>query len=69
MSPKHQDADEGVVRALLESRFTFDVLDQESDFSPYRLVIFPDEVNFDAALKAKVEAYAKKRRPRPAHRP
>jgi hypothetical protein len=45
------------VRALLECQLTFDVLDQDSDFSPYRLVIFPDEVVFDAALKAKVEAY------------
>jgi len=58
--PKHQDADEGVVRALLECQLTFDVLDQESDFSAYRLVIFPDGVAFDAALKAKADAYVQK---------
>jgi len=60
MSPRHQDADEGIVRALLECQLTFDVLDQESDFSAYRLVIFPDEVVFDAALKAKTDAYVAK---------
>jgi hypothetical protein len=54
---KHEDADEGVVRALLECQLTFDVLDQQSDFSRYRLVIFPDAVVFDAALEAKVRAY------------
>ncbi|MGN6100919.1 MAG: alpha-amylase family protein [Devosia sp.] len=60
MSPRHQDTDEGIVRALLECQLTFDVLDQESDFSAYRLVIFPDEVVFDPALKPKVDAYVAK---------
>jgi hypothetical protein len=54
---QHQDADEGVVRALLEGCFTFDVLDTESDFSPYRLVILPDAVTVGPELKQKIEAY------------
>ena len=56
-STKHQDADEGAIRSLLECKFTFDVLDQESDFSPYKLLILPDAVVVDAALKAKIDAY------------
>ena len=57
MPRHHQDSDEGVVRLLLESRFTFDVLDPDSDFTPYRLLILPDVVTVDAGLKAKVDAY------------
>jgi hypothetical protein len=56
-STKHQDADEGAVRALLECRFTFDVLDEESDFSRYRLLILPDAVEVGPTLKAKIDAY------------
>ncbi len=34
-------ADEGAVRVLMEGQFTFDVLDRDSDFSAYRLLILP----------------------------
>lgn len=51
------EADEGAARVLLESKFTFDVLDPEHDFSSYRLLILPDEVVIDAALKASLDAY------------
>ena len=57
--PKNQESDEGAVRALLECKFTFDVLDTESDFKPYRLIILPDAVRVDSALKAKIDAYVK----------
>ena len=50
-------ADEGAVRVLMEGRHAFDVLDRESDFSAYALVILPDEVPVDAALKATLDAY------------
>lgn len=50
-------ADEGAARVLLEGKFTFDVLDPEGDFSPYRLLILPDEVVIDASLKAALDAY------------
>ena len=53
----HEDSDEGVVRLLLESRFTFDVLDAESDFAPYQLLILPDNVTVSASLKSKIEGY------------
>ena len=54
----HDDADEGVVRALLESKFTFDVLDPDSDFTPYRLLILPDAVVVTDALATKIKAFA-----------
>ncbi|WP_428375897.1 beta-galactosidase trimerization domain-containing protein [Lichenicoccus sp.] len=56
--PGRQEApDEGAVRALLEGQFTFDVLDNENDLSPYRLVILPDVVSVTPALKARLDAY------------
>ncbi|ODT50889.1 alpha-amylase family protein [Devosia sp. 63-57] len=50
-------ADEGAARVLLEGKFTFDVLDTDMDFSPYRLLILPDEVIVDNALKLALDAY------------
>ncbi len=42
---------------LLEGGFTFDVVDLESDFALYRLVILPDAIGVDDTLKAKIDAY------------
>jgi hypothetical protein len=53
----HVIADEGAVRVLLEGQFAFDVVDAESDFSLYRLLILPDVIAVDAALKARIEAF------------
>ncbi|NPD16521.1 hypothetical protein HOY34_15115 [Xinfangfangia sp. D13-10-4-6] len=50
-------ADEGAARVLLEGKFTFDVLDTDADFSPYKLLILPDAVLVDAALKTAIEAF------------
>ena len=47
------------MRALLECRFTFDLLDLESELSKYRLVILPDAVTVDAKLQARVDAFVK----------
>lgn len=49
--------DDGVVRMLLEGHHSFDVLDRDSDFSSYRLVILPDQVRPDAVLTARLRAY------------
>lgn len=54
---KSVQADEGAVRVLLESKFLFDVVDLESDFTPYTLLILPDAVNVSDTLKAKIDAY------------
>jgi hypothetical protein len=42
---------------LLESQYAFDVVDLETDFSAYRLVILPDAIHVDASLKEKLDAY------------
>jgi len=55
----HVDADEGAVRLLLEGKFTFDLLDLESDFAKYRLLILPDVIQVSPKLKSKVAAFAK----------
>jgi hypothetical protein len=53
----HDDADDGVVRILLESKFTFDLLDPDGDFTPYRLLILPDGIAVSDALAGRIEAY------------
>ena len=53
----HQPSDDGAVRLLLENRFTFDVLDADGDFAAYRLLILPDAIALDPALKARVDDY------------
>ena len=56
--PGHQAGpDEGAVRVLLEGKFAFDVVDLESDYSQYRLLILPDAIAVDGSLKAKVEKF------------
>jgi len=49
--------DEGAVRVLMEGQFTFDVLDLDSDFAAYRLLILPDAVRVDDALAARLRAH------------
>ena len=50
-------SDEGAVRLLLEGQFTFDVVDPQSDFNLYRLLILPDAVAVDDTLRNKIAAY------------
>lgn len=49
--------DESTVRVLLESGYTFDVLDFESDFSKYRLLILPDAFVIDPELAVRLDDY------------
>ena len=64
----HAGPDEGAVRVLLEGKFAFDVVDLDSDYSQYRLLILPDAIAVDGSLKAKVEKYVAERRQSAAHR-
>lgn len=50
-------SDSGAVRMLLEGHFLFDVLDGEADFGRYKVLVLPDGVRVDAALKAKLDAF------------
>ncbi|MCK9361938.1 alpha-amylase [Patescibacteria group bacterium] len=49
--------DEGVTRALLEGHFLFELLDREMDFSQFRLLILPDDIRMDEALKSRLDGY------------
>ena len=48
---------QGAVRILQELGQQFDILDDKSDFSPYKVLVLPDFIPVDAALKTKLDAY------------
>jgi hypothetical protein len=50
-------ADAGAVRMLLEGKILFDIVDLESDYSAYKVLILPDEISVDDTLQAKLNAY------------
>ena len=54
---KEHPADTGANRILLEGHFLYTVIDRACDFTAFRLLILPDDVPVDDALKAKLEAY------------
>ncbi len=54
---KENPVDTGAGRLLLESHFLFDVLDLDSDFSKYKLLILPDDIRLDESLAARLNQY------------
>ena len=52
--------DTGVGRALLEGHFLFDLIDRKMDFSPYKLLVLPDEIRIDEDLKKLIDVYVAK---------
>lgn len=51
------DTDLGVSRILGQLHYQFDILDRDSDFSRYRLIVLPDSQRLDEDLLAKVRAF------------
>ncbi|MCQ2403153.1 MAG: beta-galactosidase trimerization domain-containing protein [Lentisphaeria bacterium] len=49
--------DIGAGRVLLEGHFLFDIIDQESDFSQYKLLVMPDDILIGPALQARLKEY------------
>ncbi|MEM8736985.1 MAG: alpha-amylase family protein [Planctomycetota bacterium] len=49
--------DVGASRILLEGHLLFGVIDQFMDFTPYRLLILPDDVAINTSLQAKLNDY------------
>ncbi|MDC7287831.1 beta-galactosidase trimerization domain-containing protein [Blautia schinkii] len=49
----------GANRILLEGNYLFHFVDEEEDFSKYKLLILPDTIRLDESLKEKIEAYQK----------
>lgn len=56
-SPLTKRADEGACRILLEGHFLFDVIDLESPFETYAMLILPDLVCVDERLRQRLDAY------------
>ncbi len=54
---RENPADTGASRVLLEAQYLFDILDEEMDFSRYRLLILPDDIVVGEALRSKIDAY------------
>lgn len=50
-------ADIGANRMLLEGKYLYTVIDAQSDFSPYKLLILPDNCRLDRALAEKLNKY------------
>ena len=55
--PREDPADTGASRVLLEGHFLFDIIDSEMDLAVYKLIILPDDVIVDDALKANLDEY------------
>jgi len=49
--------DAGAIRLLQEGKVLYDVLDRESDFTRYEVIILPDVIPVDDAMRQKLEAY------------
>jgi hypothetical protein len=55
--PRVASADIGASRILLEEQIPFTIIDGEMTFSPYKLLILPDDIKIKPELKAKLDAY------------
>ena len=54
---RNSPSDDGAAQMLLELQVPFDVLDRYADFSPYRVIILPDNITLDADTTAKLKAF------------
>ncbi len=52
-----QTGDIGASKILLQKQYLYDLIDIENDFSPYKVIIFPDNILFDGKLYDKVKKY------------
>ncbi|MBP1994080.1 alpha-amylase family protein [Paenibacillus eucommiae] len=50
-------ADAGAVRMLLEGKFLFDVVDLETNFNSYKVIVLPDQIVISDRLKAKLDEF------------
>jgi len=50
-------ADTGACRVLLEGKYLFDLIDAETPFDGYKLLVLPDHILVDEALEARLKAY------------
>ena len=60
IAPMATKPTEGAMRILLESHYQFQIIDENADFSKYRLLILADDVRLDKVLATKIKAYLKR---------
>ncbi len=56
---KNTDIDAGVSRIMLEGKFLFDMVDMDVDFNKYKVIVLPDLVRVEPALKKKLDEFVK----------
>ncbi len=54
---RENPADIGACRILLEGHMLFDIIDSEMDFSQYKVLVLPDDLEVSPELKAKLDEY------------
>lgn len=61
MEPGSHDciSDNGITRMLLEGKYTFDIIDLETDSSKYNVIILPDGIKLNDEAKAFVDKFIK----------
>lgn len=57
---RSNNIDTGAVRILLEGHYLFDVIDSESDFSKYQVIILPDKLRVSGDLYRKIKEFISK---------
>ena len=50
-------SDIGASRILMEGHYLFDIIDEESDFLRYKILVLPDNIRIDEQLKQKLDVY------------
>ena len=56
-NPRHNNADTGASRMLLEGKYLFDIIDLETPFENYKLLILPDNIVADETLAKRLGNY------------
>lgn len=54
---RESSSDNGVVRMLLEGKYTFDVIDLESDTSKYKVIILPDNIKLTDKAESFINSF------------
>lgn len=54
---ENKAADTGACRILLEGHHLFTLIDRQVDFIPYKVLILPDNIRVDEALRSRLDAY------------
>jgi hypothetical protein len=50
-------SDTGVSRLLLEGHYLFDLIDEDTDLSRYKMLVLPDEIELSECFKSKIDTF------------